>query len=258
MSEGDGSVDRRALVTGAGRGIGRSIAHRLAHSGAEVLVNDVAADRAEAVAAEIVAAGGRAKSIPFDVTQWDDVAETIGAAAPIDVVVNNAGNAGRETGSRDVAATWLRPFVETEPASWDMFIRVNLYGVMHVVRAALPAMVASGRGRIITIVSDSARVGEPYMAAYAAAKAGAAGFMRSIAREVGRYGITANCVSLGTMALPEHIDQDSVPEVGKGYSIRRRGEPQEVAALVEFLAGPDAGWITGQTYPLNGGYSAAL
>jgi len=105
------------------------------------------------------------------------------------------------------------------------------------------------------VISDAARGGEPKLAAYAAAKAGAAGFSRAVAREVGRYGVTVNCVSLGTMAP----DGDGGYERDlRGYAIRRAGRPADVAGLVTLLAGEDAAWITGQTYPVDGGLSPAL
>src|SRR5690606_31802829 len=126
-------------------------------------------------------------------------------------------------------------------------------------RATLPGMIAGGWGRIVTIVSDAARVGEPMMAVYAAAKAGAAGLTRSIANEVGRHGVTANNISLGTMRTPlteaswAGLDERSAAARLKGYAVRRPGLPDDVAALVGYLVSPAASWITGQTIPLNGG-----
>jgi NAD(P)-dependent dehydrogenase (short-subunit alcohol dehydrogenase family) len=193
----------------------------------------------------------------FDVTDYDAVVAAVGDGAPIDILVNNAGNAGRAaTMGREDLAT----LVQTEPDDWEGFIRVNLYGVMYAVRAALPAMIDAQWGRVVTVISDTARVGETHMAAYSAAKAGAAGFCRSVAREVGRYGITVNCVALGTMntqgILPDE-DQAMGP-ILKKYVVRRRGLPSDIAAMVTFLASPQAEWITGQTYPVNGGYSFSL
>jgi len=258
-----GMTGKVALVTGAGTGLGRVIAATLARAGAKVLVNDLAADRAEAAAAEITAAGGRAVPAAFDVTDWTAVRTGVAAAGPVDILVNNAGNAGR-TGA--MGAADFAPFVATDPADWEAFLQVNLYGVMHAVRAVLPGMIDRGRGgRIVTIISDAGRVGEPTMAAYSAAKAGAAGFSRAVAREVGRHGVTANCVSLATLRAPHRETGPGTPDQVRAaeralsrYVIRRPGEPEEVAALVAFLVGPMAAWITGQTYPVNGGYSFAL
>jgi 3-oxoacyl-[acyl-carrier protein] reductase len=154
--------------------------------------------------------------------------------------------------------------VRSDPADWEPYLRVNLYGAMHGARAVLPGMVERGWGRLITIVSDAGRTGDPNMAAYSAAKAGAAGLTRALAREVGRYGVTANNISLGTMRTPgtEALWADEgnpqAAAILQPYAIRRPGRPDDAAALAVFLAGEHASWITGQTYPVNGGYSFAL
>ena len=249
---------RTALVTGAGQGVGAAIAALLAEAGARVAVNDLVGDRAEAQAAALRVAGGDAVAAPFDVTDLDMVTDTVAGLGRVDILVNNAGNAGGDSWPGMVA------FAETSPADWEKFLRVNLYGVMNATRAALPGMIEGGWGRVVTIISDAARVGEPKMAVYAAAKAGAAGLTRSIANEVGRHGITANNIALGTMRTPlteagwVGLDEREVAARMKGYAVRRPGLPDDVAALVGYLASPAASWITGQTIPLNGGYSSAL
>jgi 3-oxoacyl-[acyl-carrier protein] reductase len=249
---------RRALVTGAGQGVGRGIALGLAEAGASVAVNDLDAARAAGVVAEIEGAGGTATPAVFDVTDHAAVTTGIEAVGGVDVLVNNAGNAGAEG--------WpaMTPFAETQPADWEAYLRVNLYGVLHCCHAALPGMIAKGEGRIITIVSDAARSGEAQMAVYAAAKAGAAGLMRSLAVEGGRHGVTVNSIALGTMRTPISeafwAEEDNPRAKGllQRYAIRRPGLPEDVAALTVFLASDQASWITGQTYPLNGGASFAL
>jgi len=251
---------RRALVTGAGHGVGRATARSLADAGASVVVNDVVADRAEAVVAEIRSVGGEADAATFDVTDRHTVRAAIGGLNGLDILVNNAGNAGTE------GFTAMVPFVDTDPDTWDRFIRVNLYGVMYCTHAALPAMIARGEGRVVTIVSDAGRFGDAYLAPYAAAKAGAAGFCRSVAREVGRHGITVNCVSLGTVRTstttggnePDDPADETADRRLSRYIVRRRGEPADAAAMVTYLASPLASWITGQTYPVNGGYTLSL
>jgi 3-oxoacyl-[acyl-carrier protein] reductase len=250
---------RRALVTGAGQNLGEGIARTLGRIGAHVVVNDLVAERAQAVADAIEAGGGRASVALFDVTDFESVMAGIDAAGHIDILVNNAGNAGALGWAGDGA------FVETTPADWDAYLRVNLYGVMHCVRAVTPSMIERRWGRVVTIISDAARTGESNMAAYAAAKAGAAGFTRAYAREVGRYDITANNIAIATMHRPSsEIGQPTeeqtqrMREVFRRYIVRRRGEPEEVAGLVAYLASPLGGWVSGQTYPVNGGYSIAL
>jgi 3-oxoacyl-[acyl-carrier protein] reductase len=248
---------RVALVTGAGQGVGRGIARVLAASGAHVHVNDLVETRCESVVEEIRSEGGSADVLPFDVTDWDDVRTSIDSLAHLDVLVNNAGNRGD-------GRFELKAVIDSDPADWEPFLRVNLHGVMLCTRAALPAMVRAERGRVITILSDAARVGDPNLAAYAAAKAGAAGFIRSVAAEVGRFGITANCIALGTMRTPltgmdlEEREPEFVRSLLRDYVIRRRGEPEDVAGLVALLASEHGAWITGQTIPVNGGRSMAL
>jgi len=253
---------RRALVTGGGQGVGRATARSLADAGAAVVVNDVVADRAEAVAAEIRSDGGKSDIAAFDVTDRQAVRAAIDGLGGVDILVNNAGNAGTE------GFTDMVPFADTDPDTWDRFFRINLFGVMYCTHAALPSMIAKREGRVVTIVSDAGRFGDAYLAPYAAAKAGAAGFCRSVAREVGRHGITVNCVSLGTVRTPattpgggdepDDPNDEAARKRLSQYIIRRRGEPTDVAAMVTYLASPLASWITGQTYPVNGGYTLAL
>jgi NAD(P)-dependent dehydrogenase (short-subunit alcohol dehydrogenase family) len=248
---------KRALVTGAGQGVGREIAWALAQAGAQVVVNDLIPVKCEAVAAELSSTGAFATALPFDVSNIQDVQRAFDRSKPIDILINNAGNRG---GGRFE----LAQFAESDPADWEPFIRVNLHGVMVCTRYALPGMIERGYGRIITIISDAARVGDAKMAAYAAAKAGAAGFTRSVATEVGAFGVTANCISLGTMRTPltgmdlEQSNPELVKSLLKSYVIRRRGESTDVTGLVALLASPMASWITGQTIPVNGGRSMAI
>ncbi len=250
---------RGALVTGAGQGVGRAIATVLSQANAKVVVNDVVAERARVVVDEINAGGGAAQAAVFSVTDWESVELAIDQVGGVDILVNNAGNAGAEGFN-------LGRFVDSTPPEWERYFAVNLYGVMHCTRAVLPGMIEREDGRIVTIVSDAARFGDVNMAAYAAAKAGAAGFTRSIAREVGRYGITVNNVALGAIHSGGSASADAeTPDITerrmrmmRSYVIRRPGEPDDIAAMVAFLVSPQASWITGQTYPVNGGYTFAL
>lgn len=252
---------RTALVTGGGQGVGRSIALALARFGAAVAVNDFHVDRAETVAGEITANGGRALATPADVSDYAAMRGAIEMASrelgPLDILVNNAGNAGP-----DPIPAELKPFWDTEPGEWGKWFATNLFGVLNACHAALPGMIERSGGRIVTIVSDAGRVGEPHYAVYSGAKAGAAGFMRALAKAVGRYNITANCVSLSAISTPgleaRLADPERRRKVLSNYVIRRLGTPEDAAAMVLFLCSPAAEWITGQTYPVNGGYDFAV
>lgn len=253
-----------AFVTGAGQGAGRAIALALAHHNAGgVAVNDFVLERAEAVAAEITALGVPAIAVQADVGDYASVKAAMNAAeqalGPVTLLVNNAGNAGPNA---TMGASPL--FWETEPDEWDRYFRTNLHGVMNCCHVALPGMVKAGKGRIVTVVSDAGRVGEARLAAYSAAKAGANGFVRSIAREAGRFGITSNAISLSTLEppMPEEakaafLASDRAKAHVSRYVIRRFGQPDDVAYMTLFLCSEAASWITGQTYPVNGGYNFA-
>jgi NAD(P)-dependent dehydrogenase (short-subunit alcohol dehydrogenase family) len=253
-----------ALVTGAGQGAGRAIALMLARHGGAVAVNDYVIERAEAVAEEIRGLGGKATAVQADVSDLESVramaAKASAELGPLTILVNNAGMAG--------PTAQLRPrdqFWDEDPAEWGKYLGTNLYGVFNCCHALMPGMVDAKRGRIVTITSDAGRVGEPRQAVYSAAKAGAAGFMRSIAKEGGRHGITANSIALSSLEFPMSEEEkekfyqlDQIKAQLSRYVIRRYGKPDEVAALALFLCSDVAGWITGQTYPLNGGYSFAV
>jgi 3-oxoacyl-[acyl-carrier protein] reductase len=253
---------RIGLVTGAGQGVGRETALHFARSGAAgVVVNDFYSERAAAVAAEVEALGVPALAAQADVTDFASVTAMFGRAQErfgrVDLLVNNAGNAGA-----DPRAVSRKPFWEQEPADWGPFMKVNLYGVLHCVRAALPGMIERGYGRIVTVISDAGRVGEPNLEIYSGAKAGAAGFTRAIAKSAARYGITANCVALGATRTPATTrmtdDDEMAKRVLRHYPLRRFGEPADAAGLILFLASDASSWITGQTYPVNGGYSMSM
>lgn len=253
---------RVALVTGAGQGVGRQVALYMAEHGASgVVVNDYFQERADAVASEITETGSRAIGVQADVTDLDSVTAMVTAGeeefGQVDILVNNAGNAG-PTASIDEAT----PFWETGPEDWAKWMDVNYYGVLHSIRAALPGMVERNYGRIVTVISDAGRVGEPHLVVYSGAKAGAAGLMRGVAKAVGRYGITVNSVALAAIETPTTApmmeDDAARKAMLRSYVIRRVGTPEDPAGLIVFLASGAASWITGQTFPVNGGYSFAM
>jgi 2-hydroxycyclohexanecarboxyl-CoA dehydrogenase len=252
-----------ALITGAGQNVGRQIAlHFAAHKAAGVVVNDYFLERAEAVATEINDGGGRAIAVQADVTDLTSVKEMVGKAekafGPVNVLVNNAGNSGA---SPDPDAR--KPFWETGPVAWDSFIRVNLYGVINCTSACIPGMIERSGGRIITIISDAGRAGEAGLDVYSGAEAGVAVFMRAVARSLGRHQITANCVAIAATATPAiearlNADPERAKKILEKYVIRRPGRPTDVANMALFLASDASPWITGQTYPVNGGFTFAL
>jgi 3-oxoacyl-[acyl-carrier protein] reductase len=251
---------RVALVTGAGQGVGRQIALHLAGRGSGgVAVNDFYKDRAEAVAEEIRVAGGRAIAVQADVSDLHSVkamaAEVEAALGPVGVLVNNAGNYGAAP-TADVA----KPFWETGPAAWNQIAGVNFYGPINCAAAFVPQMIARrAPGRII---SDAGRYGDAGMEVYAASKAGAAGFTRSLARTLARHAITANAVAIAATRTPAtealFADEERVKRTFEKYIVRRPGEPIDVANMVLFLASGASSWISGQTYPVDGGFMVAL
>ena len=238
---------RVALVTGAGQNQGAGIARALARRGAAVAVNDLHAERAERVVAEIRASGGRASAAPFDVTGYAAVADGTARVArelgAIDVLVNNAGIP---------EGMGVAQFRDTQPEAWRPYIDVNVYGVMNCVRAVLASMRERRFGRIVTIASGAGQVGLALgVSAYAAGKGGQIAFMRHIALENAGAGITANTLALGLMSNAGGADVTAA--LAKTVPAGRLGTPEDVGAACVFLASNEASWLTGQTIGLNGG-----
>ncbi|HWF00340.1 MAG TPA: SDR family oxidoreductase [Caulobacteraceae bacterium] len=256
---------RPALVTGAGQGVGRQIALHLgaAKNSGGVAVNDYVLERAEAVAEEIRAAGGKAVAAQCDVSDHAAVKAMVERAGaelgPVGVLVNNAGNAGANP-----SPELRKPFWETSPEVWNSFVGVNFYGVLNCTAAVIPGMLQRrAPGRIVTIISDASRWGDAGLEIYAGAKAGAAGFMRSVARSLGRHEITANCIAIALTDTPAvqgtlQGDPERLKRTLEKYIIRRPGQPNDIANMALFLASDASSWITGQVYPVNGGFTFAL
>lgn len=241
---------RTALITGAGQNVGAEIARVLAARGATVGVNDVFPDRAERVVEEIRAAGGKAEPVVADVTDLAAVQEAFGLFGPIDILVNNAGI--------PVTGISMKKFVDDDPAEWKAFVDLNVYGPLNCTHTALPHMIEQGWGRVITISSESARAGDKLLAVYAASKGAGPALMRSLAKELGRSGITCNSLSLATQ---NNAGMDEGSEMRlkqlRAYAIPRLGRASDVAAAVAWLVGEDGSWVTGQTIPVNGGYATS-
>ena len=241
--------NRVALVTGGARDVGREIALSLGAEGAAVAINyRGSAEEAEGVAAEIRDRGGEARTYQGDVSDRASVQSMIDAVVSdfggLNIVVNNAGLAIRNR------------FMETTPEEWRSQIDVNLMGAIQLCHAAAPHLEAGGDGRIIAVVGDSSRVGEAGLSIVGAARAGVIVLMKSLARELGRVGITANTVSLGMVETahdPDWLDANREKLV-KFYPTRRLGRPGDVAPMITLLASPHGGWITGQTISVSGGY----
>jgi 2-hydroxycyclohexanecarboxyl-CoA dehydrogenase len=256
-----------ALVTGAGRHIGRQIALTLAEEGAFVGVNDFFGDRADQVAEEIRRKSGQALPLKADVTNGEEIEGIVNSLAAkfgkVDILVNNAGIKPFET---DQAI--LIGFRRTQKKDWDSAIKVNLYGAFNCTRAVLNLMCKKQYGKIINIMSDAGRIGELGLVAYSAAKAGLAGFTKALAKEVAPFCINVNSVSLGAVPGPSLDEQlGKTPEerdqrlqeqfqfypLAKGLG--RLGLPSDCANLVAFLASDVAEWITGQIISVSGGLS---
>ena len=238
---------RVALVTGAGQGVGAGVAGSLAAQGATVAVNDLHADRAAATVDAVTAAGGTAVVAAFDVTDAAAVDEAIGAleadVGPVDILVNNAGIP---------AGMAMVRFAELDPDDWAQYVDLNLYGVLHCTRAVLDGMVDRGWGRIVVISSDAAQVGAQFgISLYGAAKSAALGWMRHLAQEAARSGVTVNALALGLMAGADGSAETDA--VARTIPVGRLGEPADVGAAVVYLASEEASWTTGQTIGVNGG-----
>ncbi len=240
----------RAIVTGAGHGIGLAVARRLIAAGARVAVLALSAASADAAAAELGAAAvPLAGDLADAATNRRLMADAIGQLGGVDVLVNNAG--------------WTRttPFLEEAPDYWDRVLAVNLTAVLTSTQAVLRAMVAQGAGgAIVNVVSDAGRVGMAGEAVYAAAKGGVIALTKSLAQEMARHAIRVNAVAPGPTNTRVLADNMAGPDAAaridrmiRRIPLRRVAEPDDIAGVVCFLAGPDAGYITGQVVSASGG-----
>jgi 3-oxoacyl-[acyl-carrier protein] reductase len=231
---------RRALVTGGSGALGAAICRALAAEGCEVIVHaNRRLDAAQALAQEI---GGRA--VAFDVTDGAATRSALEALvedAPVQVLVNNAG-------IHDDA-----PFPGMGESQWHRVLDVSLNGFFHVTQPLVMPMARTRWGRIVTLTSVAAALGNRGQANYAAAKGALAAASRTLAREVGSRGVTVNCVSPGIIDSPMVAGLFDAERVSQLVPLNRLGKPEEVAALVAFLASDSAGYITGQEVPVNGG-----
>ncbi len=257
---------KTVIVTGGGSNIGRAIVHAFAEEGSNIVIAELDPAQGQRVADEVAAigSGGRVMAVATDVTSHESVKAMVEAAAAefggADVLVNNAG--------------WTidRLFLEKPREEWEQEIQVNLWGAINCIHAVLPGMVERQSGSIVCISSDAGRMGEYREAVYSACKAGVVALSKSIARETGRYGLRLNCVCPGLVVPP---DEETISETSmwrqmrsvftteareravRAYPMRRMAQAREIANAVVFLASGAAGFITGQTLSVSGGYTMA-
>jgi NAD(P)-dependent dehydrogenase (short-subunit alcohol dehydrogenase family) len=242
------------LVTGAGQGLGRAIGLAFAREGAHVAFHHhSSAAGAEAAAAEARALGVRAIAVGADLRADTAVVEAVGRVekelGPIEVLVNNA------------AATQRKPFLESTPADWAPQVDVTVTGTLRVVHAVATHMTRRRAGAVVSLMGDSGRIGESGLLVTATVRAATVGLTKSLARELARHGVRANCVSIAlvrTDNLDAHVggsDDERMKKILAQYPLRRLGQADDVTPMVLLLASPRAGWITGQVVSVNGGYA---
>jgi 2-dehydro-3-deoxy-L-rhamnonate dehydrogenase (NAD+) len=237
--------NQTALVTGAATGIGEAIARRLAAAGASVAIGDINVKGAQDVASSI---GTSAFPVHIDITQAGSVRaaveETLARTKRLDILINNAGIGGRAA-----------PLWEQTEEDWRQIIDVNITGVFHCCRAVIQHMRERKYGRIVNIASIAGKEGNPNMTGYSATKAAVIGFTKSLAKEVATEGICVNAVAPAVVhtKILDQLTPQQVDYMTQRIPMRRTGKPEEIAAVVHFLASPDCSFVTGQCYDASGG-----
>jgi 2-hydroxycyclohexanecarboxyl-CoA dehydrogenase len=242
-----GLSGRKVLVTGGGGAIGDAICRRFAEAGASVLVCDRNRDAAERVAREV-----RGQARVFDISRYDEARAAV-QADEADILVNNAG--------------WDRfqNFLDTKPEEWETLLDINLRGPLNMHHIVVPGMLKRGRGRVINISSDAARVGSSGESVYSACKGGIISFSKTLARELARKGVTVNVVCPGPTDTPilrgflgeGESGQKVYDALVRAIPMKRVGQPDDIPGIVAFLASDEAAFITGQVISVSGGLTMA-
>lgn len=251
-----GLARKIAIVTGGSQGVGRIIVHTLIKEGAKVVIADVNTEGGNKTVEEVKDLGGEAIVIRTDVSKLEDTEKlsngTLEKFGRIDILIHNA------------AVFSVKPFMDTPVEKWWDIISVSQLGAFNCCRSVLPPMIEQKNGRIIFIGSDAGRVGDSYQPIYASGKGGIMAFSKSLAQDVGPRGITVNVVSPALIMTEENKqilmekyglgDEKSAKKLYAAYPMRRIATPEDIANLVAFLSSDRAGFITGQTISVNGGY----
>jgi len=238
-------INRTAIVTGSAQGIGKAIATRLSQAGATVAIADLNLENAKKTAKEI---GQNTPAIQLDVSKAESVQNTIDEClntwGHIDILVNNAGIVGNDVPVKDLSED-----------DWDQVLNINLKGTFLCSRAVLPAMLAQKKGAIVSVASISGKEGNPSMAPYSVSKAGIICFTKALAKEHLQDNIRVNCVAPALIQTPllDKIEQDQVDLLTSKIPLGRLGQPEEVAAIIHFLASDETSFVTGQCYDVSGG-----
>ncbi len=236
---------KTALVTGASRGIGEAIARQLGAAGANVLCAARTVERVNQVAAEIVAAGGKAEGVDLDIASPDvrDRVKALLEKQPIDILVNNAGITDDDL------------FIRMKPEAWTTVLRTNLDSAFNITQEVVKKMIRTRWGRVINISSVVGMMGNAGQVNYASSKAALIGFTKSLALEIGSRNVTVNAVAPGfiTTSMTEALGDDARKKLEERIALRRLGTPDDIAYVVVFLASEQAGYITGTVVNVSGG-----